>query len=131
MNLETLKQYLRTVTEFDWCGNKILLRKLSTADALAMFATLREAGESREAVIAFHVELAAKSLANEAGDLEFDNDEGRATLRQVGFDDLVALGEIVLKHNGYGDEKKSGAQTSVSSSSSAESLDPHSSTPAS
>ena len=131
-NLETLKKHIRTVTEVEWCGQTIRLRKLTTGDGLELFKNLRDAGESRDAVTEFHVELAARSLADASGELEANSDEGRALLRQVGFDDLVELGNIVLRHNGYGgDEKKSLPPTNCSPSSSAESLDPRSSTPAS
>ena len=130
-NLETLKKHIRTVTEVEWCGQTIRLRKLTTGDGLELFKNLRDAGESRDAVTEFHVELAARSLADASGELEANSDEGRALLRQVGFDDLVELGNIVLRHNGYGDEKKSSAETNALPSSSAESLDPRSSTPAS
>lgn len=131
MNLETLKKHIRTVTEFDWCGHKILLRKLTTGDGLELFKKLRDSGDDRNATIDFHVELAARSLADASGELEANTPEGRELLKQVGFDDLIDLGNIVLRHNGYGDEKKSSAPTSDLPSSSAATLDPPSSTPAS
>ena len=128
-NLETLKKHIRTVTEVEWCGLKVFLRKLSADDHLAIFGQVKAAGESREATVAMHVELVARTWANANGDLEADSDDGRATIRQIGFDDLVALGELVLANNGYGNEKKSTAETSCSPLSSAETLDPRSSTP--
>ena len=131
MNLEELEKHILTVKAFDWCGKTVYLRKLNADDHIALFGKItspEDAVSDKEATAQFHVELVARALATEAGELTADSDNGRAVLRRIGYDDLVALGKLVLEHNGYG-EKKSTAEPNSSPSASAETLDPRSSTP--
>jgi hypothetical protein len=109
MNLEELKNITRAVTSFDWCGRNVLLRKLSAQDHLDLFGkvTGEQPDNDRTATVEFHVSVVAKALSDEHGKLIADCDEGRTWLRtEVAYDDLTALGEIVLKHSGYGGAEK-------------------------
>jgi hypothetical protein len=114
MNLEELKKHVRAVTEFEWCGQKIWLRKLSAKDHLELLGRIKDEAtkehtpeSSRQATLKYHVTVAARSVADDQGNLLFDTEEGRQTLEQVGFAELCELGELVLSHNGYGSQKKS------------------------
>lgn len=133
MNLTDLEKHIRTVTAFEWCGQTVHFRKLTAEDHIALFGKLQSAdtADGHAATAAFHVEVVARSWADESGELVANSDEGREKLRLVGFNDLVALGKLALKFNGYDevDEKKSTAGPTCSPSDCAETLDPRTSTP--
>lgn len=109
MTLEALKAVGRQVTEKDWCGQKVYLRKLTAADHLAIFGKAKEEGAKeldpqadREATVAFHIEIVSRSYADSEGNLIAQTEEGQAILRNdVGFYDLVALGDMILADNGF------------------------------
>lgn len=115
MNLEALKKYTRAGTEYDWCGQKVLLRKLSAQDHLDLFGRAAKADAQpdpeadRAATVEFHINIVSRSLVNSDGELLIANDASRAWLRaEVAYDDLCLLSELALKHSGYGGaEKKS------------------------
>ena len=101
--LEELKHSVRAAKEFDWCGQKIWLRKLSAQDHLDLFGRIKAAEtDSREDTVAFHVSLVSRTLCDEGGELAAVGDAGKAFLMDgIAFDDLVALGEMSLAHSGY------------------------------
>jgi hypothetical protein len=115
MNLEALKKYTRTGTKFDWCGQKVLLRKLSAQDHLDLFGRLAKADAQpdpeadKAATVEFHINIVARTLVDADGSLQIANDASRAWLKnEVAYDDLCLLSELALKHSGYGGaEKKS------------------------
>lgn len=116
MNLESLKKRIATVKAFEWKGETIHLRKIGAADGMAMVGAIGKLKEQRldnqqdrEATINFHVTAISKSVADEQGTLKLDSPEAIEVLKQLPFDDLVALGDLVLSHSGFGggDEKKS------------------------
>lgn len=122
MNLESLKQRISTATPFKWRGETIHLRKIGAMDGAKMVAYVEErkaqptdAAKDRADTIDFHVTAISKSLADESGSLQVDSDEGRETLRQLPFDELVELGDLVLDHSGFAlsDEKKSTSGTTT------------------
>jgi hypothetical protein len=113
MNLEELKKYVRAATEYDWCGRKVSLRKLSAKDHLDIFGraaaaeTPADPETDKLETAEFHISIVERALVDQNGALVVANDEGRQWLRNdVAFDDLIALSEMVLKHSGYGAEKK-------------------------
>jgi hypothetical protein len=108
-----LKEYVRAGTEFDWCGQKVLLRKLSAQEHLDLFGKASSAEQPSDAeadradTVAFHINIIANSLLNSDGTLAVTNDASRAVLRDdVAYDDLCLLSELALKHSGYGAEQK-------------------------
>lgn len=108
MNLDDLRKHVCAVTEAKWCGQQVWLRKLSAADHIELFGRIKAANEKplspdedRAATLAFHVNLVARSWADENGTLLADSDEGRALLAQAGFAELVELGSQVLAISGY------------------------------
>lgn len=114
MNLEELKQHARKATEHDWAGRKVFLRKLSAQDHLDLFSRAKTADvlpdpeADRRATVEFHINVVARSLANEQCQLLINSDEDRRWLREdVDYDELVNLSELVLAHSGYKTEKKS------------------------
>jgi len=117
MNLDDLKKHISTATPFEWCAKQIHLRKLSAQDGLILFNRIKKETDEphtpevdREKTLAFNADVASKTLADEAGDLLCDSDDGRALLKQMSFGELAELSEIALRHSGYGgDEKKANA----------------------
>jgi len=113
MNLEELKQHVRKATPHDWNGRQVFLRKLSAQDHLDLFGRAKNAETppdpeaDRRATVEFHINVIARSLADESCQLLITNDEGRRWLREdVDWDDLLALSELVLTHSGFRTEKK-------------------------
>lgn len=114
MNLDDLKKHVRAVTAFEWCGKPIWLRKLSAKDHVDLFGRIKDeadkphdAATDKYATLTYHVTLAARSMADEQGNLLFDTEDGRQALEQVGFVELCELGEVILRHSGYDSQKKS------------------------
>jgi hypothetical protein len=115
MNLESLKKRLATVKKVEWNGETIYLRKIGAADGMAMVGAIGKLKEQnldtqqdREATINFHVTAISKSLADAQGNLQLNSEDAIESLKQLPFDDLVSLGDLVLAHSGFGgDEKKS------------------------
>lgn len=108
MTLEELKSIVCTVGAYQWCGRTIHLRKLGAKDHIALFSAIKsDAGkelspqEDHDAVLRHHVEMTARTLADEQGNLISDSDEGRKYLASLPFDDLVSLGVLVMSHSGY------------------------------
>lgn len=106
MNLEELKARVRAVEQLDWRGETIWLRKLSAKDGLELFGRIKavesdESRNDRDETLAFHVEIVARTLANEKGELVADSDEGRETLKALGFDELTELGTFALERSGF------------------------------
>jgi hypothetical protein len=115
MNLEDLQKYVRAGTEYDWCGQKVLLRKLSAQDHLDIFGKVASAEPQPDAeadkaeTVDFHINIISRSLVNKDGSPIVADDSVRAWLRTaIAFDDLCSLSQLALKHSGYGGaEKKS------------------------
>lgn len=109
MNLEALKVIARQPKQFDWCGQQVWLRKLNARDHVELFKQIgkeaeveRDAAADREATVAFNLNIVARSLCDEQGNLIADSDEGREFLRsEPGFEDLAKLAELALAHSGY------------------------------
>lgn len=115
MSIEAFKKHVRAVTKFPWCGQELYLRKIGAKDGLELFTRIKDlASENRSPdqdqieTLNFHANVVSKSVADESGELLFDSDEGRDTLKQINFGELTELGTLVLKHSGYGggDAKK-------------------------
>jgi hypothetical protein len=126
MNLETLKQHVRKVTPKEWQGQTVYLRKIGATEGVAMIAKIKaisseELNEERDRkeTVEYYAFAVSKSLANEAGDLDLDTDEGRTLLAQMNFVELCELGTLVLTHNGFAAEKKSTPTSNASLSVSA------------
>lgn len=122
MNLEALRRVINQPKQFEWNGETVWLKKIGAADGLAFFAKIKELeaqtlteAQDREATLDYYARAIAKSLCDEAGLLVADSEEGIDTLKTVNFNDLVQLGDTVLRHSGFrGDEeaKKNLATTS-------------------
>lgn len=109
MNLEAIQKHLRAVTKMEWQGHDIYLRKLGATDGIEIFTSIKSlSSENRTPhddmvqTAKFNSKVISKSLSDEAGNLLLDSDEGRTTLEALNFHELTELGEIVLKHSGYG-----------------------------
>lgn len=123
MSIEAFKNRVRAVTKVEWCGEQLHLRKIGAKDGLELFTRItglaaenRGSDEDRIETLNFHANVVSKSVASESGDLLFDTDEGRDTLKQINFQELTELGTLVLKHSGYGggDAKKNLVQSNSS-----------------
>lgn len=108
MNLDELKKKINKPTAFQWGGESVWLRKIGANECAAIFAKMKDlasrsfdSAADHEATIDVHANAIAKSLCDELGALQFDTDEGVATLKEVNFADLVELGELVLRHSGF------------------------------
>lgn len=109
MNLESLKAIARQPKQFEWCGQQVWLRKLNAKDHVELFKKIGEEAAAnldpdadREATVAFNLNIVARSLCDEQGNLIADSDEGREFLRsEPGFEDLAKLAELSLAHSGY------------------------------
>lgn len=126
MNLETLKAFVRKVEQVQWNGQTLYLRKIGASDGAALIEKIKAlSGESlnesrdRDETINFHAAAISKSVADEHGNLLLDSDEARDELKAMAFSELVELGELVLKHSGFGSEKKSSPTKNVLASDSA------------
>lgn len=113
MNLEAIQKHLRTVTKMEWEGKVIYLRKIGAADGIEIFTSIKSlASENRSPhddmteTMKFNAKVISKSLADESGELVLDSDEGRATLENMNFNELAELGELALRHSGYGGSAK-------------------------
>lgn len=108
MNLNDLRKHVCAVTEAKWCGQQVWLRKLSAADHIELFGRIKAANEKplspdedRAATLAFHVNLVARSVSDESGNLLLDDEEGRQLVALASFSELVELGSQVLAISGY------------------------------
>lgn len=115
MTLAELKKRPPAVKQVEWRGGPVWLRKLSAKDHLELFGRIKQEAAKetdydadRLATVEFHIDTAIRSLCNEAGVLLKDSEDVRSFLIEgVAFDELIALGKLVLSHSGYDtDEKK-------------------------
>lgn len=113
---DAIQKRLAAVTKKQWQGEDIYLRKLGADRTLAFVAAVvevkdkpRTPDEERAGVMDLHAQNIAKAFASESGALIYDTPEGIEKLKQLPFDELVELGDLILAHSGYGmvDEKKS------------------------
>src|SRR5688572_22372723 len=116
MNLEDLKKRTRALTESEWAGQKIYLRKIGAADGMSLVSRILRERElpltpeqDREATLDFQATVISKSLANASGELTLDSDEGRSELKLLPFAELVELGDMCLRFSGMASQKKSTA----------------------
>lgn len=126
MNLEAIQKHLRTVTQKEWMGNIIYLRKIGAKDGIEIFNSIKELAskdrnpaEDQMETVKFNAKIISKAMADEVGELVLDNDDGRELLAAMNFKELTELGQIVLEHSGYGGEKKSTPPSNSSPSNSA------------
>jgi hypothetical protein len=127
MNLEALRQRIARVESFNWNGETVYLRKIGAVDGMSLVgqvASIKDKTlgpqDDRAATLNFHATAISKSLADKDGKLVCDSQEGIDVLKQLNFDDLTSLGDIVLKHSGFsGNEKKSTQPTNCLPSDSA------------
>lgn len=128
MNLEAIQKHLRAVTRIEWAGHVLYLRKIGATDGIEIFTSIKKlSGEDRSAhddmveTTKFNAKVISKSLSNEDGELPLDSEDGRLALENMNFIELTELGEIVLRHSGYGGgAKKNTTQTSLPLSGSVE-----------
>lgn len=133
MNLDELKKKINKPTAFEWCGEPVWLRKIGANECATIFAKMKDLASrsfdtaaDHQATIDVHANAIAKSLCDEAGTLQFDTEEGIATLKEVNFTELVKLGELALRHSGFrGDEdaKKNSVTNNLPHTDSASSLE--------
>lgn len=92
--------YTRKPTEFDWCGTKVWLLKLTQADHEAAFPK-DGAGNG------WCLDVIARSFADKDGNLLLtDRAAAEKYFRDdVALDDFAALGKLVMKHSGYDMDK--------------------------
>lgn len=105
--MDCFANYKRTPQRFEWCGQPVWILKLTQADHEAIFqgvSSVKPADEAadKQATRNFHVDLIARALANEQGELiATDPGLGERLRTQVAFDDVVTLGKIIMRHSGY------------------------------
>lgn len=125
--IDAVQKRLAAVTEKDWNGEKVYLRKLGANQGLAFVKAVGERAEQklsqaddRAAIILLHATNISKSFCDTSGKLLYDSEDGIAQLSTLPFDELVSLGDLVLNHSGFGaDEKKSTQPTNSPPSDSA------------
>ena len=96
----TIQGYQRKPTQFDWCGTKVWLRKITKAERESVF------GGDNEGLF---VDLVMLSLTDDQGNQQFkDRADSLAYFeKEVAEDDCVALAKMCLKHSGLeGDTQK-------------------------
>lgn len=105
--MDCFANYKRTPTKFEWCGQPVWILKLTQADHEAVFENVNGAkpadkATDKQATRNFHVDLIARALANENGELVAESPDLAEQLRtHIAFDDVVALGRIIMRHSGY------------------------------
>ena len=109
MDIEQMKQAMRASakTEVVHCQDigEIKLRQLSAAVGMNLAKVVSDIGDdaastNTSVLFNFYVDLISKSIVGDNDQLTFDSDEGRATLSQLRFVQLMQIGNACLSLNG-------------------------------
>lgn len=96
-----IQGYKRTLKHFDWGGTTVWIKQVSKVERQAIFTD--------DDLNARFVELVMHTITNEQGELLFTDRE--ATVKyfdeNVSEADCKALADLVIQHNGWGEQKKS------------------------
>jgi hypothetical protein len=101
-------------------GEEIKLRKFGAKGVIAIQKLLLSIPKNElnqpidlEDTATFYAFVLSKSAADDAGNLLFDSDEGRAALEDLDLEELVPLAEQALKLNGMAKEPDDAAKKNL------------------